>query len=414
MIQRLAISLAVIVLGTVGIVAQLPAPFENWQYSAAIDVTSVTSPGLASVVVPGALGARARQDLADLRVVDDRGTEVPFVLRARRGGVSAVWRAARVLDPGYSPDRYSEVTLDLGAAARIHNRLRLTLESSTDFLTWIEIATGPDARTWTVVRERAPIYDLRQAGMGQSLEATYPDSTARHVRVRILDGTRPHIVRSAEVAHEVVTNREVVPGGVTLAPADAGPKRSAWVSRDDAPQATLSEVRFETSRPLFDRPVSVETSGDGQAWRSIASGEIYRHTSGGVTQTSLTVSFPETASARWRVLVYNHDDAPIADLQPALYATPRRVVFSVEPGRSYRLLFGNARAAAPVYEMVRLMEAADLDAATPATLGAEQINAAYRDPRPWSERNPWVLWAALGLAVVVLGGLAVRTLRGST
>ena len=36
------------------------------------------------------------------------------------------------------------------------------------------------------------------------------------------------------------------------------------------------------------------------------------------------------------------------------------------------------------------------------------------DDRPSSERHSYVLWAAMLLAVVVLGGLALRGLKGST
>jgi len=132
-----------------------------------------------------------------------------------------------------------------------------------------------------------------------------------------------------------------------------------------------------------------------------------------VTHAVTSVRFAETASPRWRVVVYNHDDAPIADLKATLYAVPRRLVFRAEPGRTYRLLFGNTRASTPVYDMARLTDTVELDAASPASIGVTAANPAYRDQAPWSERHPWVLWVALGLAVVVLGGLAVRTLRGS-
>ena len=41
-----------------------------------------------------------------------------------------------------------------------------------------------------------------------------------------------------------------------------------------------------------------------------------------------------------------------------------------------------------------------------ATVGTEQLNAGFVDSAPWTERHPWLLWTALAVAVLVLGGLA--------
>jgi hypothetical protein len=44
-------------------------------------------------------------------------------------------------------------------------------------------------------------------------------------------------------------------------------------------------------------------------------------------------------------------------------------------------------------------------------LGAEEVTSNYADPRPFTERHPNLLWIALGLAVVLLGSVALRALR---
>ena len=84
-----------------------------------------------------------------------------------------------------------------------------------------------------------------------------------------------------------------------------------------------------------------------------------------------------------------------------------------EPGRRYTLIYGHSRALAPQYDIARVTDEADLDRAAEAGLGAAVTNEAYDDPAPWTERNPFVIWAALGVAVIVLGALAVRALKGT-
>jgi hypothetical protein len=50
-------------------------------------------------------------------------------------------------------------------------------------------------------------------------------------------------------------------------------------------------------------------------------------------------------------------------------------------------------------------------------LGAEEANAAYTgrpDDRPWSERHAAVLWVAIIMAVLILGGIALRSMKTAT
>ena len=81
--------------------------------------------------------------------------------------------------------------------------------------------------------------------------------------------------------------------------------------------------------------------------------------------------------------------------------------------RSYRLLYGHAEAAAPQYDFVRLVDDAAIESAVGATAGTEQLNAGFVDSAPWTERHPWLLWMALAVAVLVLGALAIRTMRSA-
>src|SRR2546425_680858 len=89
----------------------------------------------------------------------------------------------------------------------------------------------------------------------------------------------------------------------------------------------------------------------------------------------------------------------------------RRVIFWQKPGRSYRLLYGQSQAKAPQYEMARLTDRKTIESALPSRLGTEEVNTAYADPRPWTERHPGVIWVALGIAVALLGLSALQAMR---
>lgn len=405
--------LAAIVLGAVSVQAQLPEAWRHWQYAAPIEVTPAEEPRFVSVLVPDPVTAAAARDWADLRVIDEAAREVPYVLEVRDARERREWRAARLLDPGFVPGQYSQAVLDLGPDPGVHNAVVLELGGTEDIQAGLQIAVSDDGQSWQIAAGSVPIFRLREASRGERTDATYPASRARYVRLRILEGRRQVAITSARIAHEVVTPAERAPAGVALAPTpqDGQSNESVWVSAGDGAERRVAEIRFETSALQLSRPVALETADEHDRWRRVATGEIRRVP--GSPDRRLSIQFPEAVGRRWRVTVRNGDDPAVPDLAPVLYMTPRRVVFRQEPGHTYRLIYGHARPDRPGYDLARLTSPDVLAAAAPAALGTPVVNADFVDATPWTERHPAVVWVAVAAAVLLLGAMAVRTLRSS-
>jgi hypothetical protein len=109
--------------------------------------------------------------------------------------------------------------------------------------------------------------------------------------------------------------------------------------------------------------------------------------------------------------VLNGNDAPLSDVRLSVLMPLRFVLFHAATGHSYRMVYGNSRATAPDYDLVRTLQIPGVEAMGQASLGTEEATSNYIDPSPFTERHPNLLWAALGLAVILLGYAAVRALR---
>jgi hypothetical protein len=393
----------------------LPARWENWRYSRPLELPAVESPRLARVAVPPEVYPHAQRGLLDARVVDDRGDEVPFLFRIRAGRFAREFRDARLLETSFRAGEYTQAFVDTGETRPVHNSLELET-SERDFFVWVELAVSEDLKTWRVLRERVPLYRFEKEGLSGNLEIEYPESVSRYLRLRVLEKDKAFSLTSARVAKEIREEPELVGLPVTLTPEPAAPTGQSWWGADlGADTVPVSGVRFEVPQAEFHRAAQFSVSLDGQRWHALESGAIYRYrlrsAEGDRPQERLEVRFGAVYWRHWRVAVFNRNDPPLSGLQVQFLGTPTWLVFRQEPGRSYRLLYGHPRAALAIYEFQRLTDVAAADAVPAGTVGAEEENSAWDDPAPWTERNPWVLWAALGVAVLVLGFLAVRTLR---
>lgn len=397
----------------------LPEAWRHWRYSAPVQPPSGHS-GLAAVVVTPAVTAHAQPRWADLRLTDDTGREVPFVLHSIQDRRSVEQRAARLLEVSFLPGESTQGIVDLGENPPEHNSLEVQINRA-DYFLWVEVAVSPNARSWRILNERSPVYRFHASGLDGNQTIRYSASRSRYLRVRLLEGKEKLPLDGVRVAQEIRREAERAPLETPLQPDPAAPASESWWLADlgDARQP-VSEARFTVEQTEFHRAVRVRTSDDGKTWRSAGYGDIYRipPRSGAAPPEAedgrerLRVHLPETQARFWRVEVLNRNDPPLAGARVQLLGTPRRVVFRAEAGRTYRLLMGHPRATAAQYEMARLTPEVELEAAAAASLGTIAVNPAWADPAPWTERHPYLLWMALLAAAAIVGLLALRALRG--
>jgi hypothetical protein len=393
----------------------LPTAWQHWKYSRSIELPPAEATRLVSIRVPQDVYAHAAPFLADVRVIDDAGAEVPYVLRAQETRKEyAPPYAAAILENSFSPGHYTQIVLDLKKYDAFHSSLRIDT-SQAEFMEWVEVAASDDARVWRVVQERAPIFRFPREGHAGTNVVTYSPNNARYLRLRILDGDRKFPVTTAAILATPAGKSERETLAIPFLPAKpAASGQSAWTVDLGSDNLPLREVRFQVGPGEFVREVTLESSPDGTQWYWVGSGEIYRFAQGGRPCEQLSVTIGGTPQRYLRVEIANGNDRPLNGVVPALYIAAQRITFQQKPGRSYRLLYGDSRANGPVYDLERRVSAQQVDAAMVAQAGPEEFNSDWADPRPWTETHKFVLWLAVALAVLLIGYTALQSLRRTT
>ena len=171
-------------------------------------------------------------------------------------------------------------------------------------------------------------------------------------------------------------------------------------------------LSFDPSQGNFRR--EIEAQSDSGMW--FGGGEISRiHMQRNGQRIDVEQPWLEvhgTGPGPLKVVIHNGDDVPLKITEAHLQQYERRIYFDSESGANLKLYFGDEKLEAPVYDYAKLFQK---DAtAQQVQLEAEAANAAYTgrpDDRPWSERHPALLWVAIIAAVLVLGGIALRSMK---
>jgi hypothetical protein len=392
---------------------------EEWRYVRAISTPGSLLPGgLVEMPLDGEIFGSASRSLADLRVVSDQATETPYHLVVERGRQERRAFPTTMRDLGHIPGQHTSFVVDLGRSDLVHNEIEIHT-GSQNFQRRVRVEGSSDGQQWAVLEDDAPIFDLTLRETGFSSRHTrvrYPDSTARYLRVTIANSNEPPLtVRGASVfsVQETPARETAYFADVTSQRVDPHQRVSIIEVELGRPGIPTSRLEVETSQVNFHRAVSVAASPDGQNWQTLpVSAALYSYDTPRFVGSQLDVGYPETTHRYLRLTIHNEDNPPLVIDDVAVYGISRKLLFPAQEGASYRLYYGNPRAAAPSYDLQQFLPYLDTEDLPVADLGPHEHNPAFVEPQPpLSERLPWLIPAVVGVAAAVVGLLLLGVAR---
>jgi hypothetical protein len=366
----------------------------------------------------------ARRDLGDLRLYNGQ-QEVPYALVVERGSRENDSKEVSVLQQSLV-DGKTQFLIDMtGVAEYDHIDLKL---ATKDFVAHARVQGQEDlhGKDWALLGESI-LYDLSKENLGGNSVLRLPLSTYKYLRVTIDGPVKPADIvgASSEFRQEQKAVWRNVGGVPTLAemPMSAARNDSSrrngkatvltFVVPENVPVNRVA-LDIDPAQPNFRRSVQVTDDKDDY----IGSGEIDRvhmvRSGQKIDSDDYDVSISAVGHKTIKVIIDNGDDPPLKIKSARLQQLEHRLYFDAPASGALTLYYGDEKLDPPVYDYAKLFLLAK-DAA-PAQLGAEQANAAYTgrpDERPWTERHPAVLWIAIVAAVLVLGAIALRSMKSA-
>jgi hypothetical protein len=369
------------------------------------DVTIATSGKQNYVVVDSNVWAHSRADLADVRLYDGQA-QVPYVIKQRRGGVSSVEQEAKVLNLG-SVAGHTEFDINVGDLPE-YDRVRLRLDA-TNFIATAEAEGRNELHQSPGVKlGSSTLYDFTRENLGSNFVLKLPASNFRFLHIRMAPGVKPGQVKGAVLFN--LQEEKAVWSTAGTCHAGAQSKNTTFLC-EDSTGTPVDHLEFQVAATTvnFRRTVTV-TDAKGSV---IAIGEISRirilRAGQSVTSENLGIELSGMREKQFTITVENGDDValPVEAIQPQ--SIERLLFFDPAGKTALKLYYGDEKLSEPSYDYAHFFQ--EDAGAIEAKLSEDVANPAYTgrpDERPWSERHKGVLWAAMILAVAVLGGLALR------
>ena len=374
----------------------------GWGAGADVDVSALHDP-YARVQLPISVDPTAEGDFHDLRVIDDRGSEVPYVLDPQ--APEPPDHSLAMSERGFVPGRGTQAVFDLGDDGMLHDALALRIGRETYF-SRVAVDASDDLRTWRTLRDDALVYRVAQDDRGDDI-VTFAPTRARWIRLRVLDGRAVFPLDGARLARAA----SAPPSLAVAARATGGerpsdePNTQRYTIDLRVPDAAIAAVRIDAATPTFARDVDLARSDDGTTWYPVATGSIARFAHG---TPQLDVTAGGVRARFWRIDIRNRDDAPLSGVQVMLLACPHELIFRVRAGRRYAIVFANPTLDGPAYDLGARLAHTDWRAGR-APLGSIVF---LRPTAATGPRIPgWLASAAFGAAILVLALFAVRLIR---
>jgi hypothetical protein len=357
------------------------APLNDWPSRQNLDVGAS---GLVRVTLPPETHDAAQASLADVRLLDPAGAEVPYLFEQPRA-------RTRTLRPQEGWQAFLEANRTR-IEIEVNLRGRLTavnLETPAPEFLKAASLTGTTGGATRTLLSAYPVF--RQPGGAARLQFKLPEGVWTHLTLTLDDTRSKPIPVTAVVLYEEDSpapppeaaaarmGERIESTGETRLTIDLG-----------AARVPLAGLRFHTGEPLFVRRVNVLTrqwtNGEVRE-RSLGSGTIYRvAVEGQATAEQLDLALDAQPPTRELVLAIDNGDSPPLPVEAVdALQRPTHLVFLARQAGTFHLFSGNPRASAPRYDVAALasqLKGANVALLKPGALGA---NPEFRPSEPLPE-----------------------------
>lgn len=382
----------------------------SWKYykDIRLDKGLQTHSSIAAVQLDRQVFSGALFDLSDLRVVNDHGEEVPYVVRSEGGSAKIVTYNPKIINLSSIPGAYTTFEIDFGSDSIVHNSIEI-LTNSINFRRKVEVSGSDDGMHWQILNSGQVIYDYTLEFKAKNTTVSYPESTFRRLKVKIFDeGDTPLSIQGAIAQKTEERAAQTVFYSPQFSVAQENNVTKVLIDLGQRGLET-NAITLEIHDENFERYAQIYGSDDAKTWTPVGNDIVYSYKTTKLETKKSQVRYLNTIRRYLLLKINNYDNKPLQITNVQAQGTARSILFLEAGGASYRLYYGAVSARPPIYDLGSVIQRFDESEIASFPLSVQKENPQYKapitpppPPVPFSERFPWLLPAVLTITVLIL------------
>jgi hypothetical protein len=346
---------------------------------------------------------RLKTDLSDVRIHNEKGEAVPFLLQQQLNTQGKTFLDFQILR-NTSDTAVSTLELDAGNRPGT-GRIDLVM-NNTAVERFASISGSDDRKQWFIIDERLKLTNAPGNRGGYFVQSLYfPFIRYRYLKLQVRnEGTDPLPVIKAGVYVDTTLRslpEEYPNPGTTFRQSDSADSYSyVWIHNQlsypvDKISLQLTGVRF------YQREVQIFKVEAGKRMELLTSTELR-------SDRKPEVWLPSVKSPDLLVRIKNGDNPALKIASVTTFTRQQQLIAYLEKGKEYTLLGGNADASSPQYDITHFRDS--IPAILPA-LTYQSIVENNKTQLAGVEGKQWWVWPAVISMLVCLTIVTLRMVR---
>ncbi|TXK33888.1 DUF3999 domain-containing protein [Pontibacter qinzhouensis] len=410
------LSFKLLLLQVLWLTCLVPTKAQDYKWQAPVPAPAQN--GYHSLLLPPDITGRLQHNLADIRLYDAAGKEVPYLLRTEEPvQYRKLFRPYKTVSYTHRTGCCSELIIENQEQRKINN-ISLLIRNA-DVQKQVALSGSDNRQDWYVLKAKDVLYAIENTqGTTEVKLLNFPLNDYKYLRLVLNDSSSAPL----NIVNAGYYDTHSENGKYTLIPQQS-------ISRTDSAATQKTHLHLQFPQPVYPERLELEINSPSLYYRParlLTEAESSTNRRRGLfrkqkrrrvksvaslpftltSNTLATVELPRRQAEELVIEIDNGDNAPLDITSVKAYQLNRYLVANLEAGKSYLLRFGDENRAAPVYELQHFEADIPTDVPVLEPEAASPITTAPKAKKAPSSNI--LIWVALA---VVLAGLGLMTVR---